>query len=122
MVGQLHHLKGPNLLGRVTKMKMVLPVGKRRAWELIATPEGLASWFSLKCIGQVKPGRFLTLGWRGGQLTRFKILYVGKQHSSFRLIWKHGAQIRFYLHGKMTTLTLEVEYQKYSNRQSLSNL
>ena len=26
-------------------------------------------------------------------------------------MWKHGAQIQFYLHGKMTTLTLEVEYQ-----------
>jgi hypothetical protein len=40
------------------------------------------------------------------------VIYVGEKHSSFRLMRENGTQIRFYLHGRMTTLTLEVEYPK----------
>lgn len=89
---------------------MVLPVGKKRAWRLIATPGGLASWFPSKCIGQVKVGSFLEFVWPDGKSDRFQVVYIGQKHSSFRLMRSDGAQIRFYLHGKMTTLTLEVEY------------
>ena len=98
------------LLGRITKIKMVLPVGKKKAWTMIATPRGLAAWFPSRCSGKVLPGNLLAFGWRNGLVERFRIIYLGEKHSSFRLEWRHGTIVRFYLHGKMTTLTLQAEY------------
>ncbi len=92
-------------------MKIVLPVGKERAWRMIATPDGLASWFPTKCTGHMTPGGLLEFGWKNGKSDVFRILYLGEKHSSFRMRWLDDAMIRFYLHGRMTTLTLEVEYQ-----------
>lgn len=96
--------------GLTTKMKMVLPIGKKRAWNLIATPKGLESWLPIKCIGVMEPGNRLEFGWRDGDVEGFQIISLGVEHSSFRLVREDGVQIRFYLHGRMTTLTLEIEY------------
>ena len=41
----------PYLVGSVTQMKILLPVGKARAWNLIATPEGLASSLKVDRVG-----------------------------------------------------------------------
>ncbi len=101
---------GPYLIGHVTKLKMVLPVGKEKTWSLIATPRGLESWFPSRAQGTMKPGNFLEFVWKDGLVERFRIIYLGERRSSFRLQWRHGAVVRFYLHGKMTTLTLEAEY------------
>ena len=91
-------------------MKMVLPVGKKKAWELVATSAGLASWLPVKCSGPVIVGGFLKFGWRGGRSEKFRVLIIGEKHSSFRMAWRDSAVIRFYLHGRMTTLTVEVHY------------
>jgi len=89
---------------------MILPVGKKKAWSLIATPKGLGSWFPAKCTGPVEPGKFLEFEWRNKTTNRFQILLIGEKHSAFRLQWLRGAIVRFYLHGRMTTLTLQIEY------------
>ena len=95
-----------------TKMKMLLPVGKPRAWDLIATPRGLASWFPVACTGTVGTGRVLTFRWPDGSEERFRVRRVGDKHSSLRFDWRRGAEVRFYLHGRLTTLTLEVAYRR----------
>jgi hypothetical protein len=112
----------PYFVGRMTKMKMVLPVGKKRAWKLIATPRGLASWFPDRCDGRVAAGSFLEFGWRDGSSENFRVIYVGDKHSAFRLARRDGSQLRFYLHGKMTTLTLEVGYPSNARRTQISEL
>lgn len=103
-------VQDPYLRGMTTKMKMIMPVGKKRAWRLIATLDGLSSWFPSKCSGRVNLGTDLDLGFRDGDVQRFRVLSMGEKHSSFRMLRSDGAQVRFYLHGKMTTLTIEVEY------------
>jgi hypothetical protein len=94
-----------------TKLKLLLPVGKERAWELIATSEGLASWLPAACIGRVAVGELLAFRWNDGSVEQFRVRSLGEKHSSVRLDWRHGAELRFYLHGRLTTLTVEVEYR-----------
>ena len=101
---------GPIPRGLITKLKMVLPIGKKRAWNLIATPKGLQSWLPVKCTGRMEPGNWLKFGWRDGDAEEYRIISLGVKHSSFRLAREDGFQVRFYLHGRMTTLTLELEY------------
>jgi len=43
-VGRTDDENDPHRRDNFTKMKLVLPVGKQKAWELIATPKGIASW------------------------------------------------------------------------------
>jgi len=92
-------------------MKILLPVGKERAWDLIATSEGLASWFPKRCTGIVNVGGLLTFVWADGSVDRFLVRRLGEKRSSFALDWRNGAELRVYLHGRLTTLTLEVEYK-----------
>ncbi len=91
-------------------MKMVLPVGKPRAWDLIATPAGMTSWFPMRCEGRVATGEVPEFFWRRGVSEKFEVKYVGEKHSALQLRWREGEILRFYLHGAMTTLTLEAEY------------
>lgn len=98
------------LRGRTTKMKVLLPIGRSRAWELIATPEGLSSWFPVACTGRIAIGERLAFHWQNESVERFRIRRVGDKHSSLVLDWRRGAELRLYLHGRLTTLTLEVEY------------
>lgn len=98
------------LRGLTTKLKMVLPIGKRRAWNLIATPKGLESWLPIKCTGRMEAGNRLEFRWRDGDADEYKIISLGVRHSSFRLEREDGVEVRFYLHGRMTTLTLEIDY------------
>ncbi|MBO0887849.1 hypothetical protein J2P12_01970 [Candidatus Bathyarchaeota archaeon] len=95
-----------------TKLKIVLPVGKKRAWKYIATPAGLARWLPSNCTGKIMPGESLKFDWRDGFSEQFRVVCVGEKHSSLRLRRRDGSDVRFYLHGKMTTLTLEVGYPK----------
>lgn len=91
-------------------MKMLLPVGKKRAWDLVATVEGLASWFPTACIGTVAVGEFLAFVWEDRSVDRFRVRRLGERHSSIAFDWRQGAEMRVYLHGRLTTLTLEVDY------------
>lgn len=101
---------GPLSRSVKTKLKMTLPVGKKRAWKLIGTTKGLESWFPTKCTGQIESGNYLELESRDGSTEKYRINYLGEKHSSFRLLREDGSEVRFYLHGRMTTLTLEVDY------------
>ena len=101
----------PCVVGNITRMKMLLPVGKARSWDLIATSEGLASWLSKRCTGTATVGGLLTFGWADGSVDRFRVRRLGKNRSSFAMGWRNGAELRVYLHGRLTTLTLEVEYK-----------
>jgi uncharacterized protein YndB with AHSA1/START domain len=98
------------LRGNVTKLKILLPVGKPRAWALIATPEGLASWFPAACRGRAAVGESLAFQWDDGSVENFRIRRLGDKRSSVAFAWRRGAEWRIYLHGRHTTLTLEVEY------------
>lgn len=110
-------IKSPYVLGNVTRMKMLLPVGKERAWDLIATSEGLTSWFPAGCAGTVRVGEFLTFAWEDGSVDRVRVRRLGEKHSSLSFDWRHGAELRVYLHGRLTTLTLEVEYEEIRKRK-----
>jgi hypothetical protein len=97
--------------GNRTKMKMLLPVGKARAWAMIATPEGLASWFPKACRGTFAVGQRLWFEWEDGSAEEFRVRWMGDKRSSLVMSWRRGAEWRIYLHGRRTTLTLEVDYR-----------
>jgi len=109
-VGRTDDENDPHRRDNFTKMKLVLPVGKQKAWELIATPKGIASWHPLRCEGRVAIGEILEYFWREGISESFEVKYLGAKHSAIQLRWRDGAILRFYLHGALTTLTLQVEY------------
>ncbi len=105
-------LFNPYVRGNVTKLKMVLPIGKERVWNLIAKTEGISSWLTIRCGGEMVVGRLLKCRWLGPRWLQLKVIYMGEKHSSFRLRREDGTEVRFYLHGRMTTLTLEVHYSR----------
>ncbi len=110
----------PYVLGNVTRMKMLLPVGKERAWDLIETSEGLTSWLPARCNGAVRVGELLTFVWEDGSVDRIRLRRLGEKHSSLSFDWRHGAELRVYLHGRLTTLTLEVEYKDNQKAGTIS--
>jgi uncharacterized protein YndB with AHSA1/START domain len=112
-------VKNPYMRKGVVKFKMILPVGKKRAWELIATPRGIASWLATTCTGNPEPGNVMSFGWPNGLVERFRVLLVGEKHSALRLQWRAGRILRFYLHGKLTTLTLEIHFPRTENEDSI---
>src|SRR5436309_1074743 len=95
-------------------MKMILPVGKKKAWKMIATSKGITSWFPRECKGRASAGNFLSFRWPDGKHERFQVLSLGERHFSLQMQWRNGGRLRYYLHGKLTTLTLEVEYPRSS--------
>jgi hypothetical protein len=110
-----HGLNDPHRYGRLTKMKMVLPVGKKKAWRLITSRRGICSWFPFNVEGKLAIGEQLRLAWPGEKPIDYRILYMGPKHSSFSLQRADGVKVRIYLHGRLTTLTLEVEYPQARN-------
>jgi len=98
--------------GNVTRMKLILPVGKERAWNWIASAGGLASWLPIRCKGHVARGEPLEFLWPDGTSETVRVLRLGAKRSSFALRRGSGEEVRFFLHGRRTTLTLEVEYPK----------
>ncbi|MBI3859088.1 MAG: hypothetical protein HY296_02450 [Thaumarchaeota archaeon] len=108
------HKPPPGGLGSkyLTKLKLILPVGKYRVWNLLTTAGGISSWLAHECRGDPVPGRPFGMTWRDGSSEEAMVVYMGEKHSSFRFRWRGGAEVRFYLHGRLTTLTLEVEYPK----------
>src|SRR3989304_8304792 len=78
-------MKNPFAKGNMTKMKMLLPVSKKEAWRLIATPKGLASWFPTRCKRRVQPGRTLEFQWPDGTVENHRVLSVGDANSSIIL-------------------------------------
>ena len=117
-------LNNPYLHGNVTRMKMILPVGKKKARKMIATSKGITSWFPRECKGRVSAGNFLSFQWPDGKHRRSQVLSLGERHSSLQMQWRNGGRLRYYLHGKLTTLTLEVEYPRSSggHRQQISEI
>lgn len=106
-------MKNPFAKGNVTKLKMVLPISKKKAWKLIATPKGLASWFPTVCKGRVAPGQTLEFGWPGGDVERFQVLRVGEAGSVWHMSWWKTGKVRYALHGREPThFTLEVQYPR----------
>jgi len=89
---------------------MILPVGKKKAWRLITSHRGICSWFPAHLEGKIEAGEQLRFDWRGERSENYKVLYLGPKHSSFRLQQSVGVKVSIYLHGRLTTLTLEVEY------------
>ena len=102
----------PYLQESLTKLKIILPVGKTLAWKLIATPKGITSWLLKKCLGDFTPKSDLIFTWPEGTTERVRVVYVGAKHSSLQLDRENQSRLRFYLHGRMTTLTFEVEYRR----------
>ncbi len=110
-------VKNPYTKGSVTKLKMLLPVSKKEAWKLIATPKGLASWFPVTCKGNVRQGGTLEFGWADGSAETHRVSWVGEAHSSLTLDWWETGKVAFYLHGrKPTHLTLQVSYPRSAKK------
>src|SRR5205823_9219629 len=91
------------LRGNVTKLKILLPVGKPRVWALVATPEGLASWFPTACHGKAAAGESLAFQWDDGSMEQFRVRRLGAKRSSVAFAWRRGTEWRIYLHGRRTT-------------------
>ncbi len=116
-------MKNPYSKGNVTKMKMVLPVSKKEAWRLIATPKGLASWFPSKCKGRVQLGQTLEFEWPDGSVETHRVVRVGDGVSSLAFDWWHSGRVQFYLHStEPTHLTLQVEYPRSAKRWQTTEL
>ena len=49
---------------------------------------------------------------------------LGERHPSFQMQWRNGGRLRYYLHGKLTTLTPEVEYPRNTegHKQQISEI
>ena len=104
-------MKNPFAKGDMTKMKLFLPVSKKEAWRLVATPKGLASWFPTSCKGRVLPGRTLEFRWLDGTVENHRVISMGEANSSIILDWWETGKAAFYLHGREPThLTLQVTY------------
>lgn len=106
-----HTMRNAYFIGTLTKIKMVLPAGKKNAWELISTPTGITSWLLEGCSGHFQPRNDLVFTWPGGTQERVHVVYMGEKHSSLQLQRQNQSRLRFYLHGRMTTLTLEIDYR-----------
>src|SRR5437867_2208832 len=94
------------------RMKMILPVGKKKAWRLITSHRGICSWFPAYLEGKIAAGQLVRFAWPGEQSVAYNVLYLGPKRSSFRLQRADGVKVSMYLHGRLTTLTLEVEYPR----------
>ena len=92
------------------KMKIVLSVGKSRAWRLLTTREGICSWYAVSCNGKIERGEEIEFSWPSERSVKDTVLSMGQKHSSFLLEQTDGTKLSFYLHGRLTTLTLEIAY------------
>jgi hypothetical protein len=99
------------------KMKIVLPVGKGRAWKLLTTRQGICSWFAVSCNGKISSGEQLEFGWTDEKPVKHRVLNMGQKHSSFLLERSDGTRLSFYLHGRLTTLTLQIAHPPTIRRQ-----
>ncbi len=117
-------LQIPCIRDNGTNLKMVLPIGKERAWNLTAKKQGISSWLTIRCRGEIVVGRRLKCRWHRLPWEQLRVVSMGEKRSSFRLRREDGAEICFYLHGKMTTLTLEVRYSQTTEggRRQISEL
>src|SRR2546421_10521728 len=84
-----------------TRMKMILPVGKKKAWRLITSRRGICSWFPVFLEGKIVVGELLRFAWPGEQSVNYKVLYLGPKRSSFRLQRADGVKVSVYLHGRL---------------------
>jgi hypothetical protein len=99
------------------KMKIVLPIGKSRAWKLLTTRRGICSWYAVSCNGKISTGEQLEFSWTDEKPVKHRVLSMGQRHSSFLLERKDGTRLSFYLHGRLTTLTLEIAHPPTKGRR-----
>jgi len=52
----------PFMKGNVTRLKLLLPCSMDKAWQLVASPKGLASWFSISVKGRIALGKMIEFG------------------------------------------------------------
>lgn len=49
----------PYIQGNVTKLKVLLPADRKKAWQLIGTSKGMEKWFPQECLGKIVKGETL---------------------------------------------------------------
>ncbi len=103
--------QAPFVKGSLTRLKLVLPCTKTRAWHLVGTPKGLASWFPTHVKGQIRPGKVIEFGWTSGT-ENHRVLNV-KKGESWQMDWWEKGRVRYSVNGSDPTIfTLETRYPK----------
>ncbi len=114
----MERLDNPFVRGNVTRLKLLLPCNRKKAWKLIATPSGISSWFPITCKGRVAAGKSLVFGWPGGDTETVRVLEVTKGESLQTDWWQLG-KVRYSVKGNdPTVFTLEVRYPKKGKGKS----
>ena len=89
-------INNPYVEGNTTKLKIVLACDKGKAWELIATPVGLAAWFPSRCEGNIIKGEEIVFHWPTDPPEKFIVLDI---HESqwWEMTWYDNSKIRYVL-------------------------
>ncbi len=108
-------MKNPYVDGTSTRLKLVLPCSRKRAWELMGTSKGLGLWFpQAGCSGEIKTGEEIVFNWGKKSRDRFTVLDVKKEHFWEMSWFSKVNKVRYELseQKKALVLTLTVLYPK----------
>lgn len=103
-------MKNPHIIDSTIRLRIVLPCSKEIVWNLIATPEGLASWFPQSCKGTVAKGKTIEFGWADNSIDTYKILdLVNGRFMEMELV--NGAKVRYSIDRENpVVVTIEATY------------
>ena len=97
--------------GNVTRLRILLPCSRTAAWQLVASPKGLASWFPTSVKGRIVPGKKIEFGWTNGT-EEHKVLGL-KRNDSWQMDWWDSGRVRYSVKGgNPIVFTLEARYPK----------
>ncbi|EQB63502.1 MAG: hypothetical protein RBG1_1C00001G1081 [candidate division Zixibacteria bacterium RBG-1] len=100
----------PYIQGNITKLKVLLPGERKKAWQLVGTPQGMGKWFPLECLGKIAKGETIEFIWVAGAPEKFKVLDV-KENESWEMEWVEGAKVKYHLESESPVIfSLEVSY------------
>ena len=105
-------IENPYVQGHITKLKIILPCDGRKAWELIATPEGLAGWFPDCVVGKIAKDEEIEFHWPGEPPGKFTVLDV-VEGRWWEMSWYDGSRIRYAIEENGHVIfKLEVSYSR----------
>jgi len=105
-----------------TTMKIMIPANKQDVWKLLATCEGISSWFPKGCEGVVEEGQELNFDWGDGNSDTFKVLSL-KKNEVLETSWFNDGVVRYQIEGDnpcvFTILVTYPDSQKAKDDQLL---
>lgn len=107
-------MNNPHIVNNVIKLRVVLPCSKESVWRLIATPEGLASWFPPSCRGVIAKDEIIEFAWMNDSAYTFRVLELENGHF-MEMEWIKGAKVRYSIDRENpVVVTIEATYPQTS--------